>query len=217
VSAISGDGTFVRFPALARLLLCSALGVVVGVATAGLGIHWQLAILCGWIATAGVLSAWILVGVIPLDDEATAHVAMREDDSRSAAEIVLLLAAVFSLFGVATALSGASRDSRVWTAVVALVSVSVAWLVVQLIYTLRYAHIYYAEGGGIDFNQHEPPDYRDFMYVSFTLGMTYQVSDTNVSSRLIRRTMTKQGLLSYVFGVGVVATMVNVVVSLFRG
>ena len=55
------------------------------------------------------------------------------------------------------------------------------------------------------------------MYVAFTLGMTYQVSDTSVSSKRIRRMMTKHGLLSYVFGVGVVATMVNVVVSLFRG
>jgi uncharacterized membrane protein len=217
VSAGRGEGTVVRFPALSRLAVCAVLGVLAGL-LAGLAIHWQLAILCGWIVTAGVLSLWILVGVIPLDAAATARVAMREDDSRSAAEIVLLLAAVFSLFGVATALSGASRDNRVWTAVVALVSVSLAWLVVQLLYTLRYAHLYYSEGGGIDFNQAgEPPDYRDFMYVSFTLGMTYQVSDTDVSSRAIRRTMTKQGLLSYVFGVGVVATMVNVVVSLFRG
>lgn len=202
--------------ALTRLLMCAALGVVVG-AVAGFFIHWQLAILLGWIVTAGALSLWILVGVIPLDPEATARVATREDDSRSAAEIVLLLAAFFSLFGVATALSGASRSNRVWTAVIALVSVSVAWLVVQLMYTLRYARLYHSEGGGIDFNQDEMPDYRDFMYVSFTLGMTYQVSDTDVSSRAIRRTMTKQGLISYVFGVGVVATMVNVVVSLFRG
>ena len=87
----------------------------------------------------------------------------------------------------------------------------------QLIFTLRYARLYHSEGGGIDFNQSEKPDYRDFMYVSFTLGMTYQVSDTAVSSQVIRRVMTKQGLLSYVFGVGVVATMVNVVVSLVRG
>ena len=207
----------VRFPALTRLLLCAALGLVAGLVAAGAGIQWPLAILLGWIVTAGFLALWILTGVIPLDAEATARVAMREDDSRSAAEIVLLLAAVFSLFGVATALAGASSSDRVWTAVLALVSVSVAWLVVQLIYTLRYAHLYYAEGGGLDFNQADEPDYRDFMYVSFTLGMTYQVSDTDVSSRAIRRTMTKQGLLSYVFGVGVVATMVNVVVSLFRG
>ncbi|HUK63209.1 MAG TPA: DUF1345 domain-containing protein [Dongiaceae bacterium] len=216
MSAVSGNEPMVRISALNRLLLCIAAGVVTGLTTAFF-IHWQLAILLGWIVTAGLMSAWILILVIPLDEEATARVALHEDDSRPAAEIVLLLAAVFSLSGVATALSGATRDNRVATALIALVSVSVAWLVVQLLYTLRYAHLYYRDGGGIDFNQEEKPDYRDFMYVSFTLGMTYQVSDTNISSRPIRRTMTNQGLLSYVFGVGVVATMVNVVVSLFRG
>jgi uncharacterized membrane protein len=204
--------------ALPRVLLSGAVGGIAGTAAAFF-IAWQLALLVGWIAAGGIFSLWVLVGVIPLDAAATEPVATREDDSRSAAEIVLLLAAVFSLFGVGTALLGASESNRIWTAVIALVSVTVAWVAVQLIFTLRYAHLYYSGGGGIDFNQSEDekPDYRDFMYVSFTLGMTYQVSDTAVSSRTIRREMTKQGLLSYVFGVGVVATMVNVVVSLFRG
>ncbi len=205
--------------ALPRVLISGAAGCVAGaVASLAPGeIPWQIALLVGWIVAASVYSAWILIGVIPLDAAGTERVAMREDDSRSAAEIVLLLASAVSLFGVVTALLGASEKNRVWTAAIALVSVVVAWVAVQLVFTLRYAHLYYSGEGGIDFNEPDKADYRDFMYVAFTLGMTYQVSDTSVSSKPIRRMMTKHGLLSYVFGVGVVATMVNVVVSLFRG
>ena len=209
-------GAMVRLSALPRVLIVGGAGCVAG----GIAAHfvpWQLALLVGWIVAASLFSVWILLGVIPLDAAGTEHVATREDDSRSAAEIVLLLASAASLFGVVTALLGASQKDRVWTAAIALVSVVVAWVAVQLVFTLRYAHLYYSEGAGIDFNEPDNPDYHDFMYVAFTLGMTYQVSDTSVSSKRIRRMMTKHGLLSYVFGVGVVATMVNVVVSLFRG
>jgi uncharacterized membrane protein len=207
-----------RLSALPRVLLSGLAGAVAAAIVAWF-VPWQITALTGWIVSAGVFSAWILLGVARLDPSATQRVAMREDDSRSAADIVLLLASLFSLLGVATALLGASKQSggvQAWTASIALLSVAVAWLAVQLVFTLRYAHMYYSDGGGIDFNQQEKPDYRDFAYVAFTLGMTYQVSDTAVSSKRIRGTMTKHGLLSYVFGVGVIATMVNVVVSLVR-
>jgi uncharacterized membrane protein len=70
--------------------------------------------------------------------------------------------------------------------------------------------------GGIDFNQTEPPRYTDFAYLSFTIGMTYQVSDTNLRTTEIRAAALGQGLLSYVFGTGFIATMINLVVGLSR-
>ena len=208
----------VRLSALPRVLLSGLVGAVVAGLVAWF-VPWQITALVGWIVSAGVFAVGILIGVARLDPSDTERVATREDDSRSAADIVLLLASLFSLLGVVTALLGASKQSagvQAWTAGIALLSVAVAWLAVQLVFTLHYAHLYYSQGGGIDFNQQEKPDYRDFAYVAFTLGMTYQVSDTAVSSKRIRGTMTKHALLSYVFGVGVIATMVNVVVSLVR-
>jgi uncharacterized membrane protein len=206
--------------ALPRVLYAGAAGVVAA-GIAGWFVPWQITALIGWIVAAGTFATWVVIGVAGLDPAGTERVATKEDSSRSGADIVLLLASVFSLLGVGTALLGASGQPagvQAWTAGIALLSVAVAWLDVQLVFTLRYAHLFYSGGGGIDFNSadDEKPDYRDFAYVAFTLGMTYQVSDTAVSSRHIRRTMTEHALLSYVFGVGVIATMVNVVVSLVR-
>jgi len=81
---------------------------------------------------------------------------------------------------------------------------------------LRYAHLFYLDGGGIDFHSEEFPHYRDFAYVAFTLGMTYQVSDTNLTSKRIRSTALRHALISYVFGIAVIAVTINVVAGLLN-
>jgi uncharacterized membrane protein len=66
----------------------------------------------------------------------------------------------------------------------------------------------------VDFNQTEPPQYRDFAYLAFTLGMTYQVSDTNLTSSTIRREALRHALISFVLGVVVLAATINLVATL---
>jgi uncharacterized membrane protein len=96
-----------------------------------------------------------------------------------------------------------------------LASVILSWALVHTIFTLRYAHLYYdGPDGGIDFNGSGPPDYADFAYLAFTIGMTFQVSDTALRAAVIRRTALRHGLLSYLFGTGVLATSINVIASL---
>ena len=92
-------------------------------------------------------------------------------------------------------------------------SVLVAWGVVQTVFTLRYADLYYSTGDGIDFNDDAPPDYRDFAYLAFTIGMTFQVSDTDLTSSAMRRIALRHSLLSYLFGAVILASMVNVTAS----
>ncbi len=70
---------------------------------------------------------------------------------------------------------------------------------------------------GIDFNSDDPPAYSDFLYFSYNLGMTYQVSDTDVSSSLIRRVVLRHSLLSYVFGASILATTINLVTGIVTG
>jgi len=180
---------------------------------------WQMAVLAGWSATMAVWVGWIWLSVGRLDAEATQRLSMREDSSRVAADAVLILANLVNLVGVGFALVEAADRTRLVAGVISglvVLSVSLSWTAVHTVYALRYAHLYYGRGGGIAFGD-EPPDYADFAYLAFTLGMTYQVSDTPFTARELRRTALRHTLLSYLFGVVIAATIVNVVAGLFRG
>jgi uncharacterized membrane protein len=201
-----------------RLITAATLGSAVFALTMALT-AWQVALLAGLDTTTGVVVVWVFIAVWSRTSDETAHLARREDDSRAAAHVLLVSAAVASLVAVGFGLvKAAGEDSWAKIAITALavVSVALSWAAVQATYTLRYAHRYYGEHGGIDFNEESAPDYRDFAYVAFTIGMTYQVSDTNLTSRSIRRIATEHALLSYLFGTVIVAVMINVVAGLVR-
>ena len=144
---------------------------------------------------------------------------MIEDDSRAAADLVLITASAASLLGVALTLlkaSGESGSARALITGIATLSVILSWGAVHTVFMLRYARLYFENGGGIDFNDDQTPNYLDFAYIAFTIGMTYQVSDTAVTVNGIRRTAFRHALLSYVFGTGVVAMLINVVAGLLN-
>ena len=106
-------------------------------------------------------------------------------------------------------------DSRANLFPTLLVSVLLAWAVVHTIFTLRYARLFYASPvGGLRFGEDDPPDYADFAYVAFTIGMTFQVSDTEISKRPIRRAAIHHALLSYVFGTMILGVVVNSIAAL---
>jgi uncharacterized membrane protein len=101
----------------------------------------------------------------------------------------------------------------------AVLTVVLSWTVVNTVFTLRYADQHFASGrAGIDFGDSdaEGPTYRDFAYVAFTIGMCYQVSDTALRNRRIRRTVLSHALLSYVFGVAIVGGSVNLIAGLIH-
>jgi uncharacterized membrane protein len=78
-----------------------------------------------------------------------------------------------------------------------------------------YARLYYGDTpGGIEFNEPDRPDYLDFAYLAFTIGMTFQVSDTNLTSKAVRRTALRHGLVSYLFGAVIIALVINIVAAL---
>jgi uncharacterized membrane protein len=201
-----------------RVLLACATGIL-AFGFASLLMPWQVASLIGWSAAAAVFitSVWLSVG--RMDGEATAAFATREDDSRATADLILISASAASLLGVALTLlkaSGESASSRVFISAIGTMSVILSWGAVHIVFMLRYARLYFANGGGIDFNDEQIPTYLDFAYVAFTIGMTYQVSDTAVTVRDIRSTAFRHALLSYVFGTGVVAMLINVVAGLLN-
>jgi uncharacterized membrane protein len=198
--------------------MAAALGSTVFAFTMALT-AWQVALLAGLDTTTGVVVVSVFIAVWNRTSDETAGLARREDDSRAASHVLIVSAAVASLVAVGFGLlKAAGEDSFAKTAITALavLSVALSWAAVQATYTLRYAHLYYGEHGGIDFNEESAPDYRDFAYVAFTIGMTYQVSDTDLTSRSIRRMATEHALLSYLFGTVIVAVMINVVAGLVR-
>jgi uncharacterized membrane protein len=111
----------------------------------------------------------------------------------------------------------ASGAEKAYLITLGVVSVALSWLLVHTVFTLRYARTYYgAPEGGIDFNEDDPPNYLDFAYLSLTIGMTFQVSDTNLTTKAMRRVALIHALLSYLFGAVIVALVINVVSSLLH-
>jgi len=213
----TGDVTGTRRPALRRLAVSTAAGTAMG-AIVGLVGPWQLAVLLGWDASA---LAYV-VSTLPVlrhDGAATEALAVFEDESRRSAEALLLGVCVVSLGAVGTGLTEANRAHGAEEAILTAASaatVVLSWCVVQAVHTLGYASLYYRSSRGVDFNGTVQPDYRDFAYLAFTVGMTYQVSDTNLSSPEIRRRVLAHALLSYVFGTVIIATTINIIASLLR-
>nr|WP_246313042.1 DUF1345 domain-containing protein [Leifsonia shinshuensis] len=175
------------------------------------------AILTGWAAACLVYVVWIWSTVWRMNAEQTRSHATLEDPGRRTVDLVLTITALVSLFAVVWVLVEARSlkgGAQLAVALLAIVSIALSWVLVHTLYTLRYARIYYRRDGGVDFNQKEPPQYSDFAYLSFTLGMTFQVSDTDITSTYLRRTIVRHTLLSYVFGTVIVAATVNLVAGL---
>lgn len=203
--------------ALPRALVAVVIGVVVAVAISPFA-AWQLAVVAGWDAAAAVMVVWIWVAVGGLDAERTRALATREDDSRVTVEVLLLSAAVISLVGVGSTIVKADQTTGAAHAellVVSVLTVALSWCLVHSLFALRYAHLYYSDPvGGVDFKNDAPPDYQDFAYLAFTVGMAFQVSDTDIGKRTVRRTVLRHALISYLFGVVIIAVLVNIVAGL---
>jgi uncharacterized membrane protein len=171
-----------------------------------------------WALTCAIYLVWVWFAISRCDAERTAELAVPEDPTRRSADVLVLSAAVSSLVAVGFVLGSASDNkgaAQVALAGLGVVSIALSWAMVHTVFTLRYARLYYTEGdGGIEFNQAEPPHYRDFAYLAFTIGMTFQVSDTAIQTAEIRATVLRQALLSYVFGAGIVASAVNLIANL---
>jgi uncharacterized membrane protein len=190
----------------------AAAAVVIGETTA-----LRYAPAAGWIVAAVVYVTWTWLKIIRMSPGQTeAHATEAGGDSaRATTEFIVLLASVASLAGVGYLLAAGNAkglDADV-AALIGVLSVATAWAVVHTVYALRYAKQYFqAPVGGVDFGC--TPTYRDFAYLAFTVGMTYQVSDTDLKSSPMRRVALQHAMLSYLFGTVILAITINLVVSL---
>jgi uncharacterized membrane protein len=205
---------------LRRAAVVLAIGLIVAIVLLQVTTR-GVAIISGWDAAAltFLLATWPII--VQADGSRTEHLATREDPTRAYATILLLGASMASLLGAGFALSHAGRESGPLRAALiglAVLTVVLSWTLVNTVFTLRYAHLHYGKAApGIAFGDPDgpqPPSYHDFAYVAFTIGMCYQVSDTTLSNTRLRRSVLSHALLSYVFGVVIVAGTVNLISGL---
>jgi uncharacterized membrane protein len=194
---------------------------IVAGATAAFTGPWQAVPLVTWGAAALVWEAMTWWHVARLDPEGTRRNAVEEEPRRSAVDLVLLSASVVSLGAVLLGVVKASSSHGSAKAVlvgVGIATIVISWAMVHTLFTLRYAALYYESrpAGGINFNEKDDPSYLDFAYVAFTVGMTYQVSDTDLTTKAIRHTALRQALLSYLFGTVIIAATINLVAGLVK-
>ena len=191
------------------------LGVVVAL-TVGNTVGWRFA-LAGWVAGAGIYVVWTRLILGGMDAAQTCRYATREDPTRWFADVVIVSASIASLGGVGYVVVAGSRSGpeTLQSAVLGILSVAASWFAVHTLFTVHYARLYYSdEPGGINFHDPEPPCFRDFAYVAYTVGMTYQVSDTEIGLRSIRATVLRHAMLSYLLGAVVLAVTINLIAGL---
>jgi uncharacterized membrane protein len=203
------------------VMLLAGLGAA---AATGLAGRWVEAPAVGWGTASLTYVVWVWLVIGRLGPAQTRAHATAEDPSRNATDLLILAANVASLAAVAAVVVDSHSiggGARLGGGLLALASVALSWMLVQTLFTLRYAELYYGTGrrggpdvGGISFNQERPPQYTDFAYVATSLGMTYQVSDTNLENHAIRAEALKHSLLSYLFGTVILATTINLVIGL---
>jgi len=150
--------------------------------------------------------------------------ASREDASRPVVFFIVITAILGGLGGVLLLLKNKEgwMLSKGMETFIYIIGVTFSWILLHMLFTGRYAHLYYGDhptrkgqiAKGLDIPGDEPPDYLDFAYFAFVIGMTFQVSDIEISSRRIRRLVLIHGLLSFLFNTVIVALTINVVVDL---
>lgn len=216
---------FFRLDAHYRLLISFMIGAIVFYLIRG-KYSIPAEILITWIcfALTIVILDWVII--LTSHPREVRKIAKLQDSSRTflflfviAASLVSFVAIVF-LLKSAKAHPGPSVTEHVLLAIGA---VMVSWLLVHTVFALRYAHLYYdtdtddgqaKKGGGLDFPEEKEPDYLDMVYFSFVIGMTFQVSDVEISSREIRRWALLHGFLSFIFNTAILALSINVISGL---
>ncbi len=209
-----------------------AIGLIIGVAAALLAPHLlgQLArVVVGWVGFAAVDLALIILAMWQADTDDIRRVAASEDLPRTQAFVLVVGAALASLgavVGLMGSLKGISQDLRVLHVALSVAAVVLAWTLVHLVFTLRYAHTYYEadqetghDTGGLVFpddqgNENGPklkPNYVDFAYFSFIIGMTAQTADIGIGNRGLRRTALLHGLIAFVFNTVIVALTIGTI------
>ena len=170
-------------------------------------------LLLGWDALIAVYLVLVYAMMLCNDHQHIRRAAAMQDDGRF---VILLVTATGAFASIAAIVSELGTPHRgVLELTIAIATIVLSWAAVHTIFALHYAHDYYrnAKPGGLQFpsgGQEDHADYWDFVYFSFVIGMTAQVSDIGITDKIIRRTATVHGIISFGFNTALIALMVNI-------
>jgi uncharacterized membrane protein len=193
-------------------------------AAVGLGLafifptDWSLSarLLLGWDAGIG---CYLLGSIWPMTHFDVDRIRRRAaiEDEGSTLILVLTVAATLASFAAIIALLGGEEKSDAALLSLSAATILLSWFFIHTIFAFHYAHQYYGERhakkSGLSFPEEDSPDYLDFVYFSFVIGMTFQVSDVATASRPIRRTVLAHSIVAFFFNVALMALMVNIAAS----
>lgn len=208
------DIAFGRKVAPLRFLVFAAVLVGGGLIAAAFGQDARGALLIGFDAAALVFlcTAWPLFGA---DADAMRRIAAANDANRAGLLAISVLLSLVILFAVGTLIAGPEKVGRAGVVLI-VATLALAWLFANLVFALHYAHLYYlqkgerrGDRGGIEVPHVEEPDYWDFLYFAYTLGMTFQTSDVAITGAHMRRVVLGHCLAAFVFNMGILAFTVN--------
>ena len=194
-----------------RLFLAILLGLVL---VPLLPADWRLATrsLVAWDIALGLYLVLAFRLMTWCDVNRIRHRAAHQDEGRITILILVVASALASLLAILVELAGPNRQPA--HLALAAITILLSWAFTHTIFAIHYAHEYYSEkgrhGGGLNFPGNEPPDYWDFIYFSFVVGMTSQVSDVAVTSSALRRLVAAHGAVSFIFNATLLALMVNI-------
>ena len=204
-----------------RLFLSAGLGILVAlILTALTSCTLATRFLVAWDVAVGLYLALVAEVMARADPDQIRHRAAEEDEGQLAILVATVAAALASLGAIVAKLGsaggGASRQPD--SLALAVLTILLSWAFIHTIFALHYAHEFYGErsdgGGGMAFpGGDEEPDYWDFVYFAFVIGMTSQVSDVGVTTKAIRRTVTVHGVISFAFNTALLALTVNIAAS----
>jgi len=206
-----------------RLFIAAAVGLAAIGALFIVCDEWRAAtkLLIGWDVA---IALYLALGVHMILRSSMAHIRSRAATQDEGAIALLLLpvaAAIASLVAIFAELSSSRGSASYgWHVALAVTTIALSWTFIHTLFALHYAHDYYGEGNranGLIFPGDDKPDYWDFAYFAFVVGMTFQVSDVQVSNRLIRRLVVTHGALSFVFNTAILAVTVNLATGAIGG
>ena len=222
---LNAGGLLSRMHPVQRILLSICFAAIVWFFVRNVHETILLTIISTWCAFAFsyVITSWIVMFNRKI--EQIKQMAKQEDGSKT---FVIIFTIISSIAAMVTVLllvisKDNSEKKETFTVIVCFFSVMLSWVLVHTILTFHYAHVYYDDestknpnGGGLKFPEDDEPDYLDFAYFSFVIGMTFQVSDVEVTDKQIRKLVLLHGLISFLLNTFVVALTVNFIAGLSK-